>query len=557
MIERDGRDLDTGGMSDLEGLQIDTLYDYAGFLRQGPIAETGTVAGGDVAVVGAGIGGLCAGFELLKAGANPVIFEAQDRIGGRNRTDRFHDGDGAPASAFADMGAMRFPASASAFRHYANDLFALDMANVFPDPGLVPTLLSYRGNAYSWTNRDPANPPGPFGRIARDWEAFISPIVADAVACRRRGDAEGLIRAWQHCLECYAHDSLYSAIARGMPHWTSEDLGIFGSLGIGAGGYGALYHTGFVEFLRIIVNDYHRNQTSLLGGADALNRAFADTLVDTPLGRRSLSGSGAINRRHRVIGIGPDNADRLVLAIEPPDGNVIYRSFKAVIIATTTRAMQLLLMTGGVGGYDTYFNGSKYFALQNLNMIESSKMFIRTEQKFWKIHHNIPHNIQSDAMSRGVYCIDNPGTENGVVLLSYAWGADSVKMQSFDPMRRFEMVRGYIDRISPQFAEHLVPVNGEIKAVDWQSESDHMGAFKLMLPGQDVDNAGLYFQFQKAGTAHDDGIYLAGDGISWSGGWAEGALHTGINAACAAIRRLGGRLRPGSPMEQCRIFDYR
>jgi hypothetical protein len=33
-------------------------------------------------------------------------------------------------------------------------------------------------------------------------------------------------------------------------------------------------------------------------------------------------------------------------------------------------------------------------------------------------------------------------------------------------------------------------------------------------------------------------VYLAGDGISWTGGWVEGAIETGLNAAAAVVTRL-------------------
>ena len=48
----------------------------------------------DVVIVGAGMAGLCAGYELLRAGHRPVILEAQHRVGGRVLTLRepFSDG---------------------------------------------------------------------------------------------------------------------------------------------------------------------------------------------------------------------------------------------------------------------------------------------------------------------------------------------------------------------------------------------------------------------------------------------------------------------------------
>ena len=45
-------------------------------------------------------------------------------------------------------------------------------------------------------------------------------------------------------------------------------------------------------------------------------------------------------------------------------------------------------------------------------------------------------------------------------------------------------------------------------------------------------------------------MYLAGDSVSWSGGWLEGAMQTGLNAACAVAHRFGAKVVEGSPLTQ-------
>jgi tryptophan 2-monooxygenase len=149
-------------------------------------------------------------------------------------------------------------------------------------------------------------------------------------------------------------------------------------------------------------------------------------------------------------------------------------------------------------------------SLRNLHLMNSSKMFIRTRTKFWLDDPSIPSNIQTDELPRGIYCLDyGSATLNGVVLISYTWGDDSTKLLAVEKEKRFEIFKNTIATINPRFAEHLVPVDGQIFNVDWQLEDYYYGAFKLQYPGQDANLRSAYFQFQSVLDAKaDTGLYL-------------------------------------------------
>ena len=134
-------------------------------------------------------------------------------------------------------------------------------------------------------------------------------------------------------------------------------------------------------------------------------------------------------------------------------------------------------------------------ALRRIHVINSSKLFIRTKTKFWKDKSlNIPENIQTDELPRGIYFLDYPQTENGVVCMSYTWGDDSSKVCGIDPKERLELFKSVIEKINPNISKFLVPVNDEIINIDWQTEANYNGAFKLNLPGQENDVSSLYYQ---------------------------------------------------------------
>jgi tryptophan 2-monooxygenase len=75
-----------------------------------------------------------------------------------------------------------------------------------------------------------------------------------------------------------------------------------------------------------------------------------------------------------------------------------------------------------------------------------------------------------------------------------------------------------------------------------------MGAFKANLPGHYRYQRRLYTHFMQERLApHYRGIFLAGDDISWTAGWAEGAVQTALNAVWGVMRHFGGRTFPENP----------
>ena len=103
-------------------------------------------------------------------------------------------------------------------------------------------------------------------------------------------------------------------------------------------------------------------------------------------------------------------------------------TFAAVIVAVSTRSMEIDIgMTLPTGPDVNIGNENIKNAVRNLFHTASSKMIIRTASKFWldeqgKPRLDIPQTIQTDESPRGVYCLDYPHTNEGVVIVSYTWG---------------------------------------------------------------------------------------------------------------------------------------
>jgi monoamine oxidase len=104
-----------------EDEKSDTVDDSPGQL-------IGNQSSKEVVIIGAGMSGLVAGYELTRAGHDVIILEARDRVGGRVLTLRepFSDGH------FAEAGAARIPPDHDLTLGYA-DHFGLILVPFYPE----------------------------------------------------------------------------------------------------------------------------------------------------------------------------------------------------------------------------------------------------------------------------------------------------------------------------------------------------------------------------------------------------------------------------------------
>ena len=83
--------------------------------------------GARVGIIGAGISGILCGYELMRMGVHPILYES-GQLGGRLRSQPFEGADGV----IAELGGMRFPVSSTGFYHYVDKL-GLE-SRPFPNP---------------------------------------------------------------------------------------------------------------------------------------------------------------------------------------------------------------------------------------------------------------------------------------------------------------------------------------------------------------------------------------------------------------------------------------
>lgn len=556
---------------------IDTPFDYRGWVSgEQPVAAFEDAP--RVAVIGAGAAGLCAGYELLRAGADVTVYEQSDRIGGRCYSKPFE----AEPSLFAEMGAMRVPFSEQAFFFYA-DRFGVRYSDTFPDPGLVDTVLRYRGRSHLWKAGKPV--PDIFRRVDNGWKSLVDndrhEFSIGGKAFRTPGYLAGLLNsgdrsrvfsevvpAWQDYIDHFRDKSFFTAMVEifatnpdappGGERWDyPEDFKIFGALGIGSGGFKPLYQEGFLEILRIVANGLEEDQQFIISGVSALCEGFANEAVAAPGGKRATLSDRI--RMNSTVSDAVRKGAKWQLKVDTGSG-AERPEFDYVISTISPRALQVILGPGS-GDWRGALGEDVTYAVENLHMISSSKCFVVTESSGWPVE-----NIQSDTLFRSMYCLKYPGSERGVVLMSYTWEEDARKFPGLgaDPScadhraKRYGRLLQDIDDVWPKMGDFLRKESLDIvDFIDWDNEYGHFGAFELPRPGHEPFVRDAFFQFQQCTTPDDPRFYIAGDSISWTGGWIEGALHTGLNAAAAVMHSAGLRPRP-SPVTDLDpdLYDY-
>lgn len=559
---------------------IDMLFDYGKFLHLAD--EKGAIAVGPdipktIAIIGAGASGLVSAYELSRISNITInIFEASDKVGGRMDSVVIQDPGHNPK--IFELGCMRYPPTSYTLFHYLNK-FDLKTIGQFPDPGKVATILFYENSRIQWPIGSPTPNSYDFQRIGTDFGNIMKYLIGDpnnpdvtqpsklidywAIYQNNENqyNKNNVINAWQQIIDSYRNVSYYDAIYELSQNtelvqqpWTIEDINKFGALGVGSGGFSPLFQVNFVEIIRIILNGWEHKQQFLEKGITHLAQSLEKAVL--------ANGQNTISMNSKVRRINKTQLGKYILTFDDQSSSNFY---DAVIVATTTRAMEYMGLTSD----GRVFNGrlmnsiltqSQKVALRNLHHMNSSKLFVTTKTKFWYKENNernedLPSNIQTDELMRGLYCLDyDIGTNNnenrnfmgmGVVLISYVWGDDSSKLLGLTPEERLDQFKDVISQIDQLFAKLLYEQAENVTCIDWETESNYYGAFKLNYPGQEYLNHSAFFQFQDM----NQGVFLAGDSVSWAGGWLEGTMSTAVNAACAAAKYCGASLMPNSPLD--------
>ncbi|MFS4437968.1 flavin monoamine oxidase family protein [Paracoccaceae bacterium GXU_MW_L88] len=499
--------------------------------------------GTKIAVIGAGAAGVIAAYELMKLGLHPVVFES-GQFGGRLRSQAFEGTD-----IIAELGGMRFPLSSAGFYHYVSKVDG--ESQPFPNP-LTPaassTVIDLAGETFYAETLDDL--PDLFKEVAKAYDSAleVGARFSDLKTAIRNRDAATIKEIWNPIVADWDERTFYDFVtsSEAFQNLSFRHREVFGQVGFGTGGWDSDFPNSMLEILRVNLCEFDENQHFIVDGVESvlhkLWRHAPETCAHWPSGTTLASLNNGATRPGVTAIARAASGD---LTITDQWGR--REDFPAVISTCQTH-----LLTTAIDTDEALFSQKMWMALDRTRYMQSSKTFVMVDRPFWKdkdpeTGRDTMSMTLTDRMTRGTYLFDNGPDKPGVICLSYAWMTDALKMLPLPVEKRVSLALSALEKIYPNvdIASHII---GDPIAVSWENDPNFLGAFKGALPGHYRYNTRMYGHFMQDELPPEErGLYIAGDGVSFTPAWVEGAVQTGLNAVWGVMHQLGGQSSAENP----------
>ncbi|MDX1378326.1 MAG: flavin monoamine oxidase family protein [Anaerolineales bacterium] len=470
-----------------------SIQDYQDIVKMGIDKKFSTDKPKKVIIVGAGLAGLSAGYELKRAGHTPVILEAQQRVGGRVYTlrDPFTEG------LYAEVGAMRVPRAHTLTMEYISK-FGLKTNDFTMDN---PNAYYYIGGRKMRALEANENPSLMGFDVNKNEEGKTSgQLYMEAIQplidmLEKDGDS-----AWDEIVAKYDQYSTREFLE--LHNWSEGMIEMFGLLA----NQESVMNSSFLELFREDSGHYYTDMIEIEGGTDRLPYAFLPELKDDI----------RFGAKMTAMDQSPDD---VTIHYQTPAGKFSETGDYAIITVPfpVLRHVEVLKP----------FSRAKNRAIRQLHYDASAKILFQCRRRFWEEDEGIfGGGTMTDLPIRNLYYPDHGReTGRGVILASYTWSEDAQRWGSLKPDDRIVQSLDDVAEIHPQIIQEF-----EV-GTSWMWHDDEFagGAFALFDPGQQT-------------LLHDEiirpegRIHFAGEHASLYHAWIQGAFESGLRAAIAIHR---------------------
>jgi len=474
--------------------------------------------GAQIAILGAGIAGMVAAWELGKAGYSCHIIEARPRPGGRNWTlrggDQIDEIDGAQRIPWNRAGHLYFnPGPARLPYHHQGILgYCRELG--------VPVEVIVNDNRAAWMHDDSAfdGVPQRARAVINDERGFVAELAAKAIDKAALGDP--VSGEDQERLRAFLR--AFGALDR--------DLGYHGSPRAGyADPPGAGTQSGTrrqpLELRRLLAADFWHGPTQ-----------FGEGFTQAATMLQPQGGMGRIGEAfgRRLAGIIAYNAEVTALRRNGEGARILWRDRTSGAEHALDAALVLCTIPFSLlSRLDTDFAPAVKAAIAQLDYIPAAKVAFLADRRFWELDDQIYGGISWT--SREITQIWYPSAgfhqRQGIIVGAYIWSAElGDPFAASPPAERLETALASGERVHPGYrgkvrdgvsvAWSKIPFSRGAWA-EWSREGRE-GAYKLLLEP-------------------DGPFHFAGEHMSWITGWQEGAVRSSHFAIAAIAERVRAR----------------
>ncbi|MFI7057335.1 flavin monoamine oxidase family protein [Streptosporangium canum] len=443
-----------------------------------------------VLVIGAGMAGLVAAYELMRQGHDPVVLEAQQRVGGRVHTLR-----GFAEGLYAEAGAMRIPRVHDLTLAYCRE-FGLGLRPFVMGNPRTLAFIQGRRMTMEDLNADPGLVDFELAEHerGRTYEELWNAATAEV---RERYSAEGGAALDRLCAD-YDHHSIRSFLReRGFSPGAVELYGIMSFRE-------ANLNAAVIEQFREIIGRAFEDMQEIVGGTDRLPLAFYERLKER------------VRFGHEVHAIEQDDHS-VTLHVRTAAGRTEMTGDYAVCTMPFSVLRDIEVRPA--------FTRRKQRAIRELNYNASTKILFQVRERFWERTDGIVGGTTVTDLPVRRICYpshSDPDERRGVLLASYTWGQDALRWGAMSREKRIQQAVEDVAKVHPEIVDAFE--FGVSHA--WYEDPFAAGAFALFEPHQQTT-------LHEAIIQPEGRVHFAGEHCSLWHAWIEGALESGLRAAAA------------------------
>jgi monoamine oxidase len=472
-----------------------------------------------VIVVGAGLAGLAAAYELEQAGQDTILLEADTvHIGGRVRTHRFEGGD------YGELGAMRIPLGHDLTRQYIKSFGLTLREYVGNNPDAFNFLRGRKVRVRDVGRLADAFRLGP-GERGESPEAMWHRAITGRLEALSNPERDDLFAVVPQTEAVLGLDRLSLRQLLEQAALSDEAIEYVGLVYAEEG----LFPTAATELLRDeILRVYSGGLHEIEGGMDRLPRAFVDRLRSKPrLGCE-------------VIEIRQDHERGTVEAIYREKGREGRIRGDYLICTIPFSVLGRVRITPPL-------SPGKRRAIRLLNYDSGTKVLLHTARRFWETDDGIYGGMTITDLPSGMtfYPSDNARPEGpeearqwvardpaasrgpGVLLASYNWGMAARQLAAGSPDEVVEQVVRDVAQVHSQLGDAGMVLGSRVWS--WDAHRWSAGAYAWFLPGQ-------HLELLRHIVEPEGRVLIAGEHASSAHSWIEGALESGVRAAREILR---------------------